>query len=64
MLATGSTETLKTPTQGGNLNPTWNDYLVFTSKEWKKIAVRVMDDMMVMVESLTHSVIINPRKSL
>jgi Ca2+-dependent lipid-binding protein len=41
--ATGSSQTLKTPHQGGNLNPTWNDYLIFTSKEWKKITVRIMD---------------------
>jgi hypothetical protein len=42
--ATGSTQTLRTPTQGETLNPTWNGYLIFNSKEWKKISVRVMDD--------------------
>ncbi len=41
---TGSSQTLKTPTQGNTPNPTWNDYLIFNSKEWKKITVDVMDD--------------------
>ena len=34
---------LKTPHRGGTNNPRWDDYLVFPTKRWKKIAVKIMD---------------------
>ena len=41
----GGTKTLKTSTQGGTNNPTWNDNLVFENTvSWKKITIRIMDD--------------------
>ena len=37
-------ETKKTPTRGGTNNPRWDDYLVFSKRQWKWIRIKVFDD--------------------
>ena len=39
----GYTQTLTTPTRGGNNNPTWNDNLIFNHRKWEKFTIKIMD---------------------